>query len=124
MINVYPHQESERNGGGEMRVFSSYGESRGKRPEKAAAKRVFRCDVLESLSKLASTEADLMRLEHTGRVEEGAVADLLVVDGDPLKDIDAVANSAHHRLIIKAGNRVHAAPGEHSAEVSALAAAE
>ena len=65
-----------------------------------------------------------MRREKTGRVQQGAVADLLVVEGNPLEDIDAVADNAHHRLVIKRGTRVHATPGEPAAAVSALAAAQ
>jgi len=79
---------------------------------------------MDAITFSTSNAADLMRLEHTGRIQEGAVADLLVVDGNPLEDIDAVANSAHHRLVIKGGKQVHAAPGAHAVEVSALAAAQ
>ena len=68
--------------------------------------------------------ADLMRLEKTGRIQEGAAADLLVVEGNPLEDIDAVADNAHHRLVIKRGAKVHAKPGEPDTVVSALAAAQ
>jgi imidazolonepropionase-like amidohydrolase len=68
--------------------------------------------------------ADLMRLENTGRIRDGAVADLLVVDGNPLEDIDAVANSRRHRLIIKRGAQVHARPGEPVPAIPALAAAQ
>ncbi len=68
--------------------------------------------------------ADLMRLEKTGRIQEGAAADLLVVEGNPLEDIDAVADNARHRLVIKRGAKVHATPGEPDTAVSALAAAQ
>ncbi len=68
--------------------------------------------------------ADLMRLEKTGRIQEGAAADLLVVEGNPLEDIDAVADNARHRLIIQRGAKVHAKPGEPDTAVSALAAAQ
>ena len=68
--------------------------------------------------------ADLMRLEKTGRIQEGAAADLLVVEGNPLEDIDAVADNARHRLVIKRGAKVHATPGEPVTAVSALAAAQ
>jgi imidazolonepropionase-like amidohydrolase len=79
---------------------------------------------MDAITFSTANAADLMRLEKTGRVQEGAVADLLVVDGDPLEDIDAVADSARHRLVIKGGIRVHANPGEPAAAVSALAAAQ
>lgn len=68
--------------------------------------------------------ADLMRLEKTGRIQEGAVADVLAVEGDPLEDIDAVADRAHHRLIIKRGTPVSASIGEPATAVSDLAAAQ
>ena len=68
--------------------------------------------------------ADLMRLEDTGRVQEGAVADLLVVDGNPLEDIEAIADRTHHRLVIKRGTPVHTSPAEPAAAVSSLAAAQ
>jgi imidazolonepropionase-like amidohydrolase len=68
--------------------------------------------------------ADLMRLEKTGRIQEGAMADLLVVEGNPLEDIDAVADSTRHRLVIKLGAVAHVKPGEPDTAVSALAAAQ
>jgi imidazolonepropionase-like amidohydrolase len=71
-----------------------------------------------------ASAADLMRLEKTGRVQEGAVADLLVVEGDPLENIDAVADSTHHRLIIKRGEQVQTRSGDAAPAVTALAAAQ
>jgi imidazolonepropionase-like amidohydrolase len=68
--------------------------------------------------------ADLMRLEKTGRIQEGDMADLLVVEGNPLEDIDAVADSARHRLVVKRGAITHVKPGEPDTAVSALAAAQ
>ena len=47
-----------------------------------------------------------------------------MVDGNPLENIDAVANSAHHRLVIKGGKQVYGTPGTNAAQVSALAAAQ
>ncbi|TDJ17815.1 MAG: amidohydrolase family protein [Gammaproteobacteria bacterium] len=68
--------------------------------------------------------ADLMRLEKTGRIQAGAAADLLVVEGNPLEDIDAVADSARHRLVIKRGAVAQVKPGEPDTTVSALAAVQ
>lgn len=68
--------------------------------------------------------ADLMRLEKTGRIQVGAAADLLVVEGNPLEDIDAVADSARHRLVIKRGAVAQVKPGEPDTAVSALAAVQ
>lgn len=47
--------------------------------------------------------ADLMGLKDGGRIAEGAVADLLVVDGDPTTDIEAAADRSRHRCVTKAG---------------------
>ncbi len=79
---------------------------------------------LDAITFSTANAADLMRLEKTGRIQAGAVADLLVVEGNPLEDIDAVADCAHHRLVIKRGARVHAESSEPAAAVSALAAAQ
>jgi imidazolonepropionase-like amidohydrolase len=81
-------------------------------------------DPMDAIAISTANAADLMRLEKTGRVEEGAVADLLVVEGNPLEDIEAVADRAHHRLVIKKGAPVHASPGEPAQAVSSLAAAQ
>jgi len=45
----------------------------------------------------------LMRIGDRGLVAEGFYADLLVVDGDPLTDIQRVADAANHRMVIKNG---------------------
>jgi len=79
---------------------------------------------MDAITISTANAADLMRLDKTGRVQEGAMADLLVVDGNPLEDIDAVADRAHHRLIIKRGARVLARPGGSAAAESDLAAAQ
>ena len=47
--------------------------------------------------------ADLMGLNDRGRIAEGAVADLLVVDGDPTTEIEAAADRSRHRRVTKAG---------------------
>ena len=47
--------------------------------------------------------ADLMGQEDRGRIAEGAVADLLVVDGDPTTDIEAAADRGRHRRVTKGG---------------------
>jgi imidazolonepropionase-like amidohydrolase len=45
--------------------------------------------------------ARLMGLEDHGRLAEGMAGDLLVVSGNPLEDIEAVADRANHRLVVK-----------------------
>jgi imidazolonepropionase-like amidohydrolase len=79
---------------------------------------------MDAITFSTANASDLMRLEKTGRVQEGAVADLLVVDGNPLEDIDAVADHTRHRMVIKRGMPVHASPVEPAAAVSSLAAAQ
>ncbi len=47
--------------------------------------------------------AELNRLDHQGRLAEGKLADLLLVDGDPSEDIAMAAETANHRRVVKAG---------------------
>ncbi|MYD98287.1 MAG: amidohydrolase family protein [Gammaproteobacteria bacterium] len=63
---------------------------------------------LDALRAGTRNGADLMGLEDRGRIAEGAVADLLVVDGDPAKDIAAAADRSNHRRVVKDGVLVHA----------------
>jgi len=49
----------------------------------------------------------LMRNAERGLIREGWFADLLLVDGDPLADIERVADTAHHRMVVKNGVVVH-----------------
>ena len=44
-----------------------------------------------------------MGLDDRGRLAEGAVADLLVVEGDPSQDIEAAADRTRHRRVVKGG---------------------
>jgi imidazolonepropionase-like amidohydrolase len=50
--------------------------------------------------------AELNRLDRQGRLAEGCLADLLVVEGDPIADIARVAERRHHRLVVKGGQTV------------------
>jgi imidazolonepropionase-like amidohydrolase len=50
--------------------------------------------------------AELNRLDRQGRLAEGCLADLLVVEGDPVEDIARVAEKRHHRLVVKRGQPV------------------
>ena len=63
---------------------------------------------LEAIRSATQVNAELFRLDHEiGTVEPGKLADLIVVDGDPLKDITLFQN--YHetiRLIVKAGTIV------------------
>lgn len=69
-------------------------------------KEVFR--PLEILRQATSTNAALLQQEgKLGCVKPGAYADLLVVDGDPLKDIELLATSGKNlRLIMRAGELI------------------
>ncbi|HEX5458919.1 MAG TPA: amidohydrolase family protein [Steroidobacteraceae bacterium] len=63
---------------------------------------------LEILRQVTSTNAAL--LQHEGKlgcVKEGALADLIVVDGDPLEDIELLAAQGRNlRVIMRAGELV------------------
>ncbi len=67
----------------------------------------------DALRFATSGGADLMGLADRGRIAPGAWADLLLVDGDPTRDIAAAADPARHRLVVKTGQvaRRAAAPG-------------
>ena len=58
---------------------------------------------LEALRAGTSNAADLMGLDDRGRIVEGAAADLLLVDGDPSRDISAAADRGRHRRVVKSG---------------------
>ena len=59
---------------------------------------------------IASTvnAADLMGLPEQGRIEDGMQADLLIVSGNPLSDINRVADRANHLSVVKGGVAVQA----------------
>lgn len=47
--------------------------------------------------------ADLMRLEDSGTLADGKMADMLVVDGNPVEDITKAARAENHRMVVKGG---------------------
>ncbi|TMF98003.1 MAG: hypothetical protein E6I03_13315, partial [Chloroflexi bacterium] len=50
------------------------------------------------------TNAELFGLsDRIGTVEEGKQADLILVDGDPLSDIEVLTDASRIRLVLKAG---------------------
>jgi len=61
---------------------------------------------LDALRAGTRNGADLMGLDDRGRVAEGMVADLLVVEGDPSTEIEAAADRDRHRRVIRSGNEV------------------
>ena len=58
---------------------------------------------IDALIAATGHAADLLGLSSHGRLKAGAVADLLVVDGNPADDIRAVADRTNHRLVVKNG---------------------
>ncbi len=54
--------------------------------------------------------ADLMGMDDEGRIAAGYAADMLVVNGDPTRNIDAVANKKNHRMVVKRGRSVKDMP--------------
>lgn len=60
----------------------------------------------DALTAACAGGADLMGFDDRGVVAEGAVADLLIVDGDPLADIAMAADHHHHRAVYKDGKLV------------------
>ncbi|KZC97408.1 metal-dependent hydrolase family protein [Oceanibaculum pacificum] len=58
---------------------------------------------MDAIAISTKNAADLMRLTDRGHIAEGLAADLLLVKGDPLADIDAVADAANHVLVLKNG---------------------
>jgi len=61
----------------------------------------------DALTFSTSHGADLMRLERQGSIADGQIADLLVVDGNPLEDIAMAADKTNHRMVIKTGTIAH-----------------
>ena len=60
-------------------------------------------DVLVSAN---ANAAELLELPERGRIQEGAFADILFVEADPLTDINCVCDMSRHRVILKNGIRV------------------
>src|SRR5215208_1792189 len=62
---------------------------------------------MESLVSATKTNAELFGIEdEIGTIEEGKLADLLVVEGDPLEDIAILQKKSNLRLIMKGGKMV------------------
>jgi imidazolonepropionase-like amidohydrolase len=66
---------------------------------------------LDALRAATSSAADLLGLPRRGRIREGMAADLLLVAGNPVDDVDCAADRANHRLVMKDGHEVYAALG-------------
>jgi imidazolonepropionase-like amidohydrolase len=63
---------------------------------------------LLALQSATSVNADLIRRTDLGRVHEGCLADLLIVDGDISQRPDALWTDDGRRTVIQAGRIVHA----------------
>jgi imidazolonepropionase-like amidohydrolase len=61
----------------------------------------------EAITAGTSGSARALGMDDIGVIEDGAVADLLVVDGDPLDDIGVLADAARRWLVIQGGRPVH-----------------
>jgi imidazolonepropionase-like amidohydrolase len=69
----------------------------------------------EALTMATSANADLLALSGPrnlypgmhGVVQEGALADLLLVDGNPLQDLTLVADPERNLLVIMKGGQIH-----------------
>ena len=60
----------------------------------------------EALVAANANAADLMGIEDEGAIAEAMKADLLIVEGDPTRDIAMAADKANHRAVYKAGRLV------------------
>ena len=58
---------------------------------------------LDALRSATSVNADLLGRPDLGRVREGCVADLLIVDGDPVRDPSVLWAGPAHRTVIQGG---------------------
>ncbi|MEO1192755.1 MAG: amidohydrolase family protein [Pseudomonadota bacterium] len=61
---------------------------------------------LAALRSATSVAADLNQQPDQGRLAEGKIADLLLVEGDPVADIDKAADRSNHRLVVRAGQAI------------------
>ncbi len=60
----------------------------------------------DALSMGTGNGAKLLGLKDRGHIDEGYVADFLIVNGDARKDINAVADTSQHKMVIKDGAKV------------------
>ena len=72
----------------------------------------------------AAHGADLIGLPKQGRVREGNLADLLIVNGNPLQNIHAISSKTNHHLVLKKGKIVAGERKESTSADLALAAAQ
>ena len=58
---------------------------------------------MQAIVASTSVPAELLRRPDLGVLEAGRLADVVAVRGDPLADIDSLAEPRHIRLVIKDG---------------------
>ena len=61
---------------------------------------------MDAIVASTANAADLMRLSDQGRIRDGARANLLAVNGNPLSDITCVSESENHKFVICSGQQV------------------
>ena len=61
---------------------------------------------IDALRAATSVASDLCDLGQRGRIAEEFVADLLMVAGNPVDDIDQVADQSNHLGVMKGGQAV------------------
>jgi imidazolonepropionase-like amidohydrolase len=65
---------------------------------------------MEALVSATKISAEALGIEHRiGSVEEEKLADLIVVDPNPLMDISVLQNRANIKMIMKNGEIIHSA---------------
>lgn len=64
------------------------------------------CSPLEGISAATRGSAQALGLPDVGTVAPGAVADVLVIDGDPLADVRVLLQSERIRMVIQGGETV------------------
>lgn len=57
---------------------------------------------VDAIKAMTKNAAELLRID-AGTIEEGKIADILVVDGNPLEDIDVLQNRDRIKMVIKEG---------------------
>ena len=63
---------------------------------------------VQGIIAVTSGAAAALGLENVGKIQAGAAADLLVLDGDPLRDPSILQNPERIHLILQAGSTVSA----------------
>ena len=62
---------------------------------------------MQAIVASTTVPAELLRRPDLGALAPGMLADVVAVRGDPLADIDSLADPAHIRLVIKDGRVAH-----------------